>query len=82
MTLARCQWAIPALRARDLRAHIKGLSAGRASYILKRLRTHGLIKMITNRYKCYLTALGRCVLTTTLVIREYFVQPTLIRQAL
>ena len=30
----------------------------------------------------YLTTLGRRVLVTALVIREYFVQPTLVRNAL
>jgi predicted transcriptional regulator len=49
---------------------------------LKRLRTHGLIKKVANRYKYYLTKLGQRVLVTALVIREYFVQPTLVRNAL
>lgn len=82
LTLARGEWAISGLRAADLRAHIKALSPGRCSYILKRLRTHGLIKKIAHTYKYYLTKLGRRVLVTALVIREYFVQPTLVRNAL
>jgi DNA-binding HxlR family transcriptional regulator len=49
---------------------------------LKRLRTHGLIKKVAYTYKYYLTKLGRCALVTALVIREYFVQPTLVRNAL
>lgn len=81
LTLARGEWDISGLRAGDLRAHINGLSPARASYIPKRLRTHRLIKKITERYKYYLTALGRRALTTALVIREYFVHPTLVRQA-
>jgi len=52
------------------------------SYLLKRLRTHGLIKKVAHTYKYYLTALGRRVWVTTLVIREYFVQPFLVRHAL
>jgi len=82
LTLARGEWAICGFRAADLRAHIEGLSPGQSSYILKRLRTHGLIKKVAHRYKYYLTTLGRRVLTTALVIREYFVQPTLARNAL
>ncbi len=82
LALARGEWAISGLRAGDLRAHLKGLTPGRASYLLKRLRTHGLIKKIANRYKYYLTKLGQRVLVTALVIREYFVQPTLVRKAL
>ena len=82
LTLARGEWEVSGFRAADLRAHIAGLSPGRASYLLKRLRTHGLIKKVANRYKYYLTKLGRRVLVTALVIREYFVQPTLVRNAL
>ena len=82
LTLARGEWEVSGFRAADLRAHIAELSPGRASYLLKRLRTHGLIKKIANRYKYYLTKLGRRVLVTALVIREYFVQPTLVRNAL
>ena len=82
LTLTRGQWAISGFRAADLRTHIEGLSPGRASYILKRLRTHGLIKKVANRYTYYLTNLGRRVLVTALVIREYFVQPILVRNAL
>jgi hypothetical protein len=41
-----------------------------------------LIKKIAHTYKYYLTTLGRRVLVTVLVIREYFVQTTLVRDAL
>ncbi len=44
LTHARGDWDISGFRAADLRAHLAGLSPGRASYLLKRLRTHGLIK--------------------------------------
>jgi len=50
----------------------------RSRILLKCLRTHGLIKKVTRRYKYYLTKLGR----RALVIREYFVQPTPVRNAL
>jgi len=82
LTLGRGEWAICGFRAADLRAHIEGLSPGRSSYILKRLRIHGLIKKVAHTYKYYMTKLGRRVLVTALVIREYFVQPTLVRNAL
>jgi len=82
LTLGRGEWAISGFRAADLRAHLPDLSPGRASHILKRLRLHGLIKKVANRYKYYLTKLGRRILVTALVIREYFVQPALVRNAL
>jgi hypothetical protein len=68
--------------AQDLRQHIDGLSTGRASYLIKRLRTHGLIKKVAHTYKYVFTKLGRRVVITALVIREYFVQPSLVRNAL
>jgi hypothetical protein len=82
LTLARAEWSISGLRARDLRQHIAALTPGRASYLIKRLRTHGLIKKVGNTYKYFFTKLGRRVVVTALVIREYFVQPTLVRNAL
>jgi hypothetical protein len=77
LTLGRGEWTISGFRAADLRAHIPGLSAGRSSYLLKRLRTHGLIKKVGHRYKYYLTQLGRRVLAATLKLREYVVVPSL-----
>lgn len=82
LTLARGEWSISGFRAGDLRRHIEGLNAGRASYLIKSLRTHGLIKKIAHSYKYFFTKLGRRVVVTTLVIREYFVQPSLVRNAL
>ena len=77
LTLGRGEWTISGFRAADLRAHIPSLSAGRSSYLLKRLRTHGLIKKVGHRYKYYLTQLGRRVLAATLKLREYVVVPSL-----
>jgi len=82
LTLSRGEWSISGFRASDLREHIANLSPGRASYLLKRLRTHGLIKKVGHAYKYFFTKLGRRVVVTALVIREYFVQPTLVRDAL
>ncbi len=77
LTIARGEWCISGFRAADLRAHIPGLTPSRSSYLLKRLRTHGLIKKVGRRYKYYLTKSGRRVLTAALNIREYVVLPTL-----
>jgi hypothetical protein len=51
LTLARGEWSISGFRARDLRRYIDGLSGSRASYLIKRLRTHGIIKKAANAYK-------------------------------
>jgi hypothetical protein len=82
LTLARGEWSISGFRAGDLRAHIAALTPARASYLIKRLRTHGLIKKVAHTYKYFFTKLGRRVVVTALVIREYFVQPSLVRAAL
>ncbi|MCP3878629.1 MAG: MarR family transcriptional regulator [Sulfitobacter sp.] len=82
LTLGRGEWAISGFRAADLRAHIPGLTPGRSSYLLKRLRTHGLIKKVGHCYKYYMTKLGRRVLVTSLILREYFILPTLARSVL
>jgi hypothetical protein len=82
LTLARGEWSISGFRACNLRQYIDGLTAGRASYLIKRLRTHGLIKKAVHAYKYFFTKLGRRVVITALALREYFVQPSLLREAL
>jgi hypothetical protein len=77
LTLARGEWCISGFRACDLRQHMPGLTSSRSSYLIKRMRTHGLIKKVGRRYKYYLTKLGRRVLTTVLCIREFVVLPEL-----
>ena len=82
LTLSRGEWSISGFRAGDLRQHIPGLSTGRASYLIKRLRTHGLIKKVAHAYKYFFTKLGRRIVVTALILRECFVQPSLVRAAL
>lgn len=80
LTLGRGEWSISGFRAADVRAHMPSLSASQSSYLLKRLRTHGLIKKVGRRYKYYLTKFGRRVLAASLKIREFIVLPTLCEQ--
>ena len=54
-----------------------GVSSGFGGSVLKRLRTHGLIKKVGHRYKYYLSKLGRRVVATTLVLREALMTPSL-----
>jgi DNA-binding HxlR family transcriptional regulator len=68
------------LRAKDLRAAIQGLTAAQASYLLKRLRTHHLIKKVGRRYKYFLTKLGRALIATALILRENLLIPELQQQ--
>ena len=77
LTLGRGEWSISGFRAADLRAYMPNLSPSQSSYLLKRLRTHGLIKKIGRRYKYYLTKFGRRVLAASLKFREDVVLPAL-----
>ena len=47
------------------------------SRILRRLRTHGLIKKVGHTYKYYVTAFGKEVVTTALKLRELVIIPQL-----
>jgi hypothetical protein len=76
-TILRGEFTISGFQARQLRAHLPGLSGGQLSRVLKRLRLHGLLKKIGKRYKYYLTTLGRTVATAALKLRELVIIPML-----
>jgi len=75
--ICRGEFAISGFTARMLRKALGEPSAGRVSRLLKRLRTHGLIKKIGLRYKYYLTELGRRAATTALKLSSLFIIPSL-----
>jgi hypothetical protein len=52
-------------------------NTGQVSRILKRLRTHGIIKKAPKSYKYYLTSLGRQITATSLKLKEMYVIPVL-----
>ncbi len=76
LAIVRGEFAITGFRNRDLRGHL-GKTSHQVSRILKRLRLHGLIKIVGKRYKYYLTRLGRSVVSCALQLREYLVIPAL-----
>jgi len=47
------------------------------SRLLKRLRTHGLVKKVGHTYKYYVTAFGKEVVATALKLRELVIIPQL-----
>jgi len=75
--ISRGQFTISGFRNRDLREWLPGHTGTQLGRMIKRLRVHGLLKKIGNRYKYYLTKLGRTVVTTALKLRELFVIPSL-----
>ena len=76
-TLAHGEFVISGFRASSLRLWLPHLSSGQLSRLLKRLRVHGLIKKIGNRYKYYLSDFGRRVTALALNLRELHVIPAL-----
>jgi hypothetical protein len=75
--LAQGEFAISGVRNRDLRAHLPGMSTGRISRQLKRLRLHGLIKRVAGSFKYYLTTLGRRAIVAALAVKHFTVMPVL-----
>jgi hypothetical protein len=75
--MTRGEFTISGFQARTLRPCLRGISPSQLSRMLKRLRTHGLVKKIGCRYKYYLTTLGRTVATAGLKLRELVIIPTL-----
>ncbi len=73
--LIRGEFMINGFQNKNLRILLNKTTA-QISRLIKRLRMHGLIKKIGNRYKYYLTNLGQQVITTTLKLRELYIIPT------
>lgn len=75
--LARGEFNINGLRNKSLREHFPEKSSSAISAILKRLRTHGLIKKVKNLCKYYLTKLGKAVITAGLAVKQMILVPEL-----
>jgi hypothetical protein len=75
--LSRGEFNIAGLRNKDLRRHIPDKTPSQMCHILKRLRTHGLIKKIGKTYKYYLTRFGRFVTLAGLKLKELVLIPAL-----
>lgn len=75
--ISRGEFTISGFQNKNLRSHLYAHDGRQISHLLKRLRTHGLIKKIGRTYKYYLTQLGRRVAATALKLREFVVIPTL-----
>lgn len=76
LAIIRGEFAIAGFRNRDLR-RLLGKTSRQVSRILKRLRLHGLVKIVGKTYKYYLTRLGRSVVSCALQLREHLIIPAL-----
>ena len=77
LALARGEFTISGVQNKALRARFPHYSSGQMSRILRRLRTHGLIKKATHCYKYYLTVLGKQVVALGLKLKELVIIPEL-----
>ena len=75
--LSRGEFNISGFQNKDLRRRVQGKNTGQVSRLMKRLRTHGLIKKIGRTYKYYLTSLGKQVITLGLKLKNLCVIPEL-----
>jgi hypothetical protein len=76
--LAQGEFVLSGFGNKDLR-QLVAKNSGQISRLLKRLRVHGLIKKVGQRYKYYLTEFGRQVSLMALKLREMVIIPQLAR---
>jgi hypothetical protein len=77
LALARGEFTISGVQNRTLRARFPQYSSAQMSRILRRLRTHSLIKKASHCYKYYLTVLGKQVIALGLKLKELLIIPEL-----
>ncbi len=77
LELARGEYAISGVQNKTLRAHFPQYNSGQMSRILRRLRTHRLIKKAAHCYKYYVTPLGKQVISLGLKLKELVIIPEL-----
>lgn len=75
--ILRGEFNISGFQNKHLKELLPHKSSGQISRLLKRLRTHGLIKKIGKTYKYYLTKLGKQAILTALKIKELVIIPEL-----
>ena len=75
MALARGEFTISGVQHKALRSRFPQYNSGQMSRILRRLRTHGLIKKASHCDKYYLTVLGKQVVALGLKLKELVIIP-------
>ena len=76
-SLGSGEFNISGFQNKDLRRRLKDKNTGQISRLMKRLRTHGLVKKIGKTYKYYLTTLGRQVVALGLKLKHLYIIPQL-----
>lgn len=80
--IARGEYHLSGFTNRALQKVLRDKSSSQISRLLKRLRTHGLIKKIGHSYKYYLTKLGQITIIAATKIHETLLVPTFMKTAL
>lgn len=75
--ILRGEFNLSGFQSRHLKDLLPGKTPSQIGRILKRLRTHGLIKKIGRTYKYYVTRLGQKILTGALKLRRLFLIPAI-----
>jgi hypothetical protein len=75
--LTRGEFNASGFQNKNLRQHLNGKTSAQISRLMKRLRTHGLIKRVGHTYKYYLTALGKQIITLGLKLKHLYIIPGL-----
>jgi hypothetical protein len=79
--IARGEHHISGFNNRSLRRRLTGKSTSQISRLLKRLRTHGLIKKVGRTYKYYLTKLGQKTVLAATKLRQTLLVPAFTQTA-
>ncbi len=69
------EFNISGFQNKDLRRRVGDKNTGQVSRLMKRLRTHGLIKKTGRSYKYYLTGLGKQVVALGLKLKNLYIIP-------
>jgi len=77
LSLGSGEFNISGFQNKDLRRRMKTKNTGQISRLMKRLRTHGLIKKIGKTYKYYLTTVGKQVIALGLKLKNLYIIPEL-----
>ena len=71
------EFVIQGFSNKTLRQHLSDKNSGQITRLLKRLRTHGIIKRVGRHYRYYLTDFGRQAASLALKLREMAIIPYL-----
>ena len=77
----RGEFNLSGFQSRHLQNILPGKTPSQVWRLLKRLRTHGLIKKVGRTYKYYVTRLGQVVIGAALKLRRFLLVPALAEEA-